>query len=322
MKSRYFLWLVLEVLGINQAYTQPIHKHIVATSDAANLSINDGTSQELGFYQLDPPGESAIKGLLVLLPGFGAQPQHVFQETRLAHEAAQIGLITIVPTINNRLFLDLAGQQFISLVISQLIKDNPSVSSNFFIGGFSAGGHLALSYAETVLADSAQRTLTLKATFGVDPPVDLAQLWQIGHRRIDKNCSKLLVREGQAIVASLTHSFGGSPNQFPNQYRAYSAFSSIDSLGGNAHLLKSVPVRLYAEPDLVYWQKHYCKTFSSDDLTAQTSAMMIRRLQEQGNQRAQYIETRGKGFVGKRPFPHSWSIVDVADCVVWMNGLL
>lgn len=322
MMRKTLKWVIFELLFASQVHSQTMHKHIVATSDPTNLSINDGTSQELVYYQLNPFDESAVKGLLVLLPGLGAHPQNVFQETKLAQEAAQIGLITIVPSVNNRLYLDSASKHLIGMSISQVVKEYPVVNSNFFIGGFSAGGHLALAYAETVVNNSPQNNLVLKAAFGVDPPVDMRQFWQLGQRRIEKKCSKLLVKEGQNIISSLTHLFGGSPDEFPEKYLNGSAFSSIDSLGGNAHLLKSIPIRIYAEPDLDYWRKNFCKSFTEDDLTAKTSAMMMSKLQAIGNQNAQYIKTSGKGFIGKRRFPHSWSIVDVTDCILWMSNLM
>lgn len=304
-----------------QAYSQVVQKHVLAASDSAGLFINDGASQELAFYQLGPPAGVPVQGLLLLLPGLGAQAQDVFRETSLPQEAAQAGLLTIVPTLNSRLYLDRASKQLINTAISEVLKTNSAPGRRFFIGGFSAGGHLALSYAEALLADTAQNSVVLKAVFGVDPPTDMRQFWQLGQRRMEQNCSKLLRREGQTIVASLTRAFGGSPAEFPERYRANSAFSSIDSTGGNAHWLTSIPVRLYAEPDIAYWQQHYCKTFTADDLTARTSARLIERLQKLGNSQAQYMETNGKGFIGARRFPHSWSILDAKDCVSWMQGI-
>lgn len=306
----------------NQVNAQELHKHILTTRDSASLSINDGSSQELAFYQLAPSRDVPVRGLLVLLPGFGGQAKDVFRETKLPQEVARIGLITIVPTLNNRLYLDRASKQLIDAAIGQVRTLNPAVGRLLVIGGFSAGGHLALSYAETLLADSTQDQVVLKAAFGVDPPLDMRQFWQLGQRRIAQNCSKLLRREGQRILASLTTMFGGSPDQFPVQYLAGSAFSGIDSLGGNAQWLRSTPVRVYAEPDLTYWREHYCPTFTADDLTAKTSSRLIERLRRLGNVQAQYIETNGKGFAGNRRFPHSWSILDASECVGWLQGLL
>ncbi len=322
MRVSRIVQLLIGWMLTSQVYGQAVHKHALAIPGSANLSINNGSSQELAYYQLDPLPDVPVRGLLILLPGFGGQAQDVFRETRLPQEAAQIGLITIVPTLNNRLYLDRASKQFIDTTISQVLHANPAVGRRLVMGGFSAGGHLALSYAETLLAGDAQERVALMAAFGVDPPLDMRQFWQLGQRRIEQNCSKLLRREGQRILASLTNAFGGSPDKFPVQYLNGSAFAGIDSLGGNARWLKSTPIRIYAEPDLTYWREHYCPAFTADDLTAKTSERMIERLRQLGNAQAQYIETNGRGFVRGRRFPHAWSILNANECVAWLQGLL
>lgn len=322
MRINRLVQLLIGWVLTSQAYGQAVHKHVLATRDSATLSINDGSSQELAYYQLDAPPNVPVRGLLVLLPGFGGQAQAVFGETRLPQEAAQIGLMTIVPTLNNRLYLDRAGKQFIDATISQVLRANPAAGRRLVMGGFSAGGHLALSYAETLLAGDTQERVVLTAAFGIDPPLDMRQFWQLGQRRVEQNCSKLLRKEGQRILASLTNAFGGSPDQFPVQYLNGSAFAGIDSLGGNAQWLKSTPIRVYAEPDLTYWREHYCPAFTADDLNAKTAERMIERLRRLGNVQAQYIETNGRGFVGGRRFPHAWSILDAGECVAWLQGLL
>ncbi len=225
MRINGIIRLLIGWVLTSQAYAQVVHKHVLATRDSANLSINDGSSQELAYYQLDPPSDVPMRGLLILLPGSGGQAQDVFRETKLPQEAAQIGLMTIVPTLNNRLYLDRAGKQFIDAAIRQVLTENPAAGCRLVVGGFSAGGHLALSYAATRLAGDAQERMVLTAVFGVDPPLDMRQFWQLGQQRIEQNCSKLLRREGQRILASLTNAFGGSPDRFPVQYLNGSAFS-------------------------------------------------------------------------------------------------
>jgi hypothetical protein len=59
-----------------------------------------------------------------------------------------------------------------------------------------------------------------------------------------------------------------------------------------------------------------------EDLNAVTLRQLAACLQRQGNTRAEYIETTGKGRLHGRPFPHSWSIVDVPECVQWLQTCL
>jgi hypothetical protein len=79
---------------------------------------------------------------------------------------------------------------------------------------------------------------------------------------------------------------------------------------------------MYCEPDLAYWQQKYCATLQPTDFNAYNAAGFIAQLQRQGNKQAQYIQTTGKGFLGKQRMPHSWSIVDAADCAAWLQTCL
>jgi pimeloyl-ACP methyl ester carboxylesterase len=298
---------------------QSVQQQRLGPSDPTHLYRTRKVSHELALYLL-PTQSPTPRGVLLLLPGFGGPAKKVFEETSLGQEAARAGLVTVVPTLNNRLYLDSASTGFLDQVLRQIAQQYPTASRNLFIGGFSAGGHLALAYAEDLLRDTTRLPVRVKAVFGVDPPVDMAAFWQMGQRRIAQACSPLLVREGRSMVATLTQAFGGSPDQVPGAYRQYSAFSSLDPTGGNLSLLKATPVRVYCEPDLTFWRQQYCPTWQLEDLNAAMLKTMIACLRGQGNTRAEYIETTGKGRLGKRPFPHSWSIVDAPECVRWLQA--
>jgi len=311
------LMLLVAVLPLA---AQTVHKQRLPLSDLTHLYRPNKATSELAFYLL-PSRPPAPRGVLLLLPGFGGKAEHVFQETALGQEAAQAGFVTVVPTLNNRLYLDSAGTHFLDEVLRRVSQQYPTVGRNLFLGGFSAGGHVALAYAETLIRDTARLPLRVQAVFGVDPPVDLANFWQVGQRRLTlPNCSPLLVQEGRSTMATLTQAFGGSPDQRPAAYRQYSAFSSSDPTGGNLALLRATPVRVYCEPDLPFWRQRYCPSLQLEDLNAAMLQQLIACLRRQGNSRADYLETNGKGRIGKRPFPHSWSIVDAPECIRWLQA--
>jgi hypothetical protein len=296
------------------------HKQRLPLPDRTQLYRSNKSTSKLAFYVL-PAQSPAPRGVLLLLPGFGGKAQHVFQETALGHEAARAGFVTIVPTLNNRLYLDSAGTHLLDEVLRRVTQQYPTVGRTLFLGGFSAGGHLALTYAETLVRDTTRLPLRVKAVFSVDSPVDLASFWQGGQRHSAQQCHPLLVQEGRATVTTLTRAFGGSPDQKPAVYRQYSAFSSRELLGGNLTLLKATPVlRVYCEPDLAFWRQQYCPSWQLEDLNAAMLQQLIACLRRQGNSRADYVETKGRGHLGKRPFPHSWSIVEAPDCIRWLQA--
>ncbi|RPD44131.1 hypothetical protein DNI29_22305 [Hymenobacter sediminis] len=291
----------------------------VFAADPTQLYRTRKYAHELSLLLL-PASTPAPHGVLLLLPGLGERAEHVFQATSLGAEAARAGLVTVVPTLNNRLYLDSAGTYFLDEVLRRVTQQYPSVGRNLFLGGFSAGGHLALTYAETLVRDTARLPLRVTAVFSVDSPVDLAAFWQTGQRQVAQNCHPQLVQGGRSTMATLTQAFGGSPDQRPATYRRYSAFSSRDPTGGNLALLRATSVRVYCEPDLSFWRQHYCPTWQLEDLNAALLKTLIDNLRGQGNTRAEYMETYGKGRLGKRPFPHSWSIVDAPECIRWLQA--
>lgn len=179
---------------------------------------------------------------------------------------------------------------------------------NFIIGGLSAGGAIAIRYAEHVLASN--NTLKVKGVFAIDSPLDLIRMYKSAENKIHYNCpTKLIRKEGDLIKKYLLRTLG-SPEEQPDQYLTYSAFSAGREDGGNAKLLKSIPVRLYSEPDLDFVQKTYCEELQYEDINAFDLEKLSKFLVETGSQ-AEYITTKGRGF-------HSWNILDPADCADWI----
>ena len=320
MVSGVGVGLLMLLLLVMPAMAQPVQRQRVQPTDPADLYRNGRHARELAYYSLAPAGPP--RGVLLLLPGLGCPAEGVFKETTLAQEAVRAGFVAVVPTLNNRLYLDSAGTRLLEQVLSQVARQYPTVGHNLCIGGFSAGGQLALAYAEGLLRDTTRQNWRVKAVFGVDPPADLANLWHRGQRSIAQNCSSLLVRGGQSTLKTLEAAFGGSPEQFAAVYQQHSAFINTSPTGGNLAWLATTPVRVYCEPDMAYWRWHLCATMQLEDLNAVTLRQLVACLQRQGNTRAEYLETTGKGRLNGRQFPHAWSIVDVPECVQWLQACL
>ena len=304
------LWLFV---AENLAVAQSMRKHFLRLAGSTSVSA---VSKRV-FYQLDPAPHTA-RGLLVLLPGFGEPARDVFRATSLAQEAAQRGFVVLVVEINNHICLDTADTRLLDEVIGQLVRQRPALANRLVVGGFSAGGQLAFAYAEALVRDSMQRPWHLRGVLGVDPPLDLVTHWQRAEYHLaQQDCPEFRPYD-QRTIQQLTRELGGSPAQLPGVYLARSAFVRTDSAGGNARWLRTLPVRLYAEPDLAFWQA-ICPSQQPEDQNAYGAAALIARLRRQGNTRAQYIQTTGKGIVGRHRMPHSWSIVDAPDCAKWLE---
>jgi hypothetical protein len=155
-------------------------------------------------------------------------------------------------------------------------------------------------------------TSKLKAVFAIDPPLDLNRMYSSAENKARYNCkSKLIRKEGLFIRNYLRRTLHGSPVEKPDEYLKHSAYSANAQGGGNARILKKMPIRLYSEPDLEFVRKKYCDELQYNDINAVDLERLNRFLKSIGNDKSEYITTQGRGF-------HSWSILDPVDCVEWI----
>jgi dienelactone hydrolase len=246
------------------APAQSFRKHVLQPAGLPSETASKTIKRV--FYQLDPLIPTA-RGLLVLLPGLGERARDVMRATHLAQEAAQRGFVVLIPEINDRISLDAASTRFLDDAITAAVRQHPAVARQLVLGGFSAGGQLSFAYAEGLIRDSTQRPWRVRAVLGVDPPLELTTHWQRAQLHVDQHdCTPFLVYD-QGTLDRLTRELGGSPAQFPERYLAASAFTRTDPSGGNAQWLRRVPVRLYSEPDLAFWQAT-CPVYQPEDMNA------------------------------------------------------
>lgn len=91
--------------------------------------------------------------------------------------------------------------------------------------------------------------------------------------------------------------------------------------GGNARLLKDIPVRLYIEPDLAWRVQYWNQDAYNANICDATALINVLRLL--GNPNAELIATSGKGYRGDGSrSPHSWSIVDEPALAEWLRKFL
>lgn len=292
---------VIYIFSLLLFYNQLIGQSIDKYKDKVdNLSFT--------YYVMLP--QSKVVGVLMLLHGSGENPKSIFEKTSLPQIMANNGYLIIAPELHNSLFADQSTINELNK-ISKIYCDKYMVSS-LIIGGFSSGGAVAVGYAEYLLTSNTSNIL--KGVFTIDPPLDLTRLYASALRKINYKCKGLIMKEGYAVKGILENTLGGSPDAKPEQYLIHSSFSANDSEGGNAKYLKSIPIRLYTEPDLDFVRKTYCADLEIDDINAYDLESLYKFLLKIGNKNVEYITTRGKGF-------HSWNIVDAPDCANWIMSI-
>lgn len=296
-----YLKLTLLVISLLACPGITLAQNLKNASDKVN-------GESFSYTYLEPVQE--VKGILILLPGWGESTQSIFGKTKLPSLLSDQGFVTVVPQLHQTMFADDYTIAELDTLVKTLCGQYHSDQLHLIIGGLSAGGAIAIDYAEYLLSGGTQQHL--KGVFAIDPPLDLNRMYRSQENKINYTCkNKLIAKEGEMIKKYLLKALNGSPSEKPEIYLKCSAFSAEAPDGGNAKYLKNIPVRLYSEPDLDYVRRTFCEQLQPDDINAFDLEKLNKFLESIGNTRARYITTTGKGF-------HSWNILEPVDCAAWI----
>lgn len=295
---------------------QKVERVIVSNEDPYDLYASSGKDSTILFYEKIVPKNKPI-GALVILPGSGEQLEDVRKQISLHTLAVQQNLLVIFPSINWGTNKHIPEHQFLNTIFKQVAEQYNVPKDKFVIGGFSGGGMVSLTYAEKANKYPDSTFIKPKAVFGVDPPLDYAHLWKHCENDIERNISEAAVMESKWIIDMYTKEFGGSPENFKDNYIKYSIYSHSEKDGGNAKYLKTTPILLYTEPDIIWQMQNRQRDYY--DLNCVDIAAMINLLQIQGNKNAKLVVTNNKGIrLNGMRHPHSWSIMNSQQCLTWI----
>jgi pimeloyl-ACP methyl ester carboxylesterase len=279
-----------------------------------------GDSAENYYLALLP--DTISKGLLVILPGFGTSPDEVLTETSLPQTAAKNGYTVIIPLLVSYEKEDTTNvyENRLETLIPELQKKYNTPKNKFIIGGHSLGGQQALYYAEQSFKKNNAKIIKPNLVFGVDPPLDMKRLYNNYARSMKINPAKAKGSESEFIVNRFNHIYGGPPSRKPKKYETASAYYREAENGGNAQYLKSVPVRLYSDPDINWFITERNTPVEWTNL-ADISACIV-QLRLLGNNNAEYISCLGKGFQNGKRHPHGFTMLDANEFILWANKML
>ncbi|MBC9933155.1 hypothetical protein [Chitinophaga qingshengii] len=309
MRSRFTRCFVLFCGLSSTVYAQQFERVVVDSSAAA-----------AGYYMALQPGSGHVQGVMVLMPGFGDPPEAVFASSKLQNVAWTNDILTIAVSGGQNLLLTDNLQRQLNAVMKDVIKRYRVAPERFVIGGFSAGGTLALRYTELCKERPADFPIQPRAVFSVDGPVDIPDLVRRFDRFIKRDFSPRSTNEAKSVKKMMANQLGELPANMP-RYVAASPFYTAADTPGNEHFLQQVAVRSYHDLDMPWQLKERRNSLS--DLNAAAASEMISRLLQQGNEEAEFIQTQHAGYNldGTRN-PHSWSIVDERELVQWVRRKL
>ncbi len=264
-------------------------------------------------YRLYRPAVTA-QGLVVLLPYYGSDANE-FSSAALPGLLAKKNVATMVVSASG--YLNEDDLVTLRRLIGEAVQELNIPAGKLVVGGISAGGTGAVRFTEYCTSGRCDARSKPVAIFSVDAPLDFESWWNRETLNVRRGNPKSALEESQAILDALRSAMGGSPTQVREAYRNWSPFLASEKDGGNARLLKNVPIRLYTEPDVVWWIENMGLDYYT--INAIDQAALVLQLRALGNTKAQLITTTGKGFrpPGTRN-PHSWTIVDEPDLAEWI----
>ena len=279
------------------------------------ISFNDTNPED--YYLVVKPESGKIRGVLVLLPGYAERAESMFPQTKLFNVAFGNGILTMAIAGGEKIYADDQVINKLNRGLTDLIAKYPTVlKDTFILGGISAGGTIALRYAEYCVENPGKVPLVPKGVFAIDSPVDLGGIYAYFQREIKKNYSPVGVAEANRVSEVMRKEIG-TPETNPKRYNELTPFNHLLETEGNEKHLKNMAVRVYEDVD-VDWQLKQRRR-SLYDTNILNASELICRLMLMGNERAEFIASKQPGYRsnGQR-HPHSWSIVDETECIQWM----
>lgn len=295
------------LLIISFLFTQQI-----SLAQQAKTVYRDRTDSSQNFYILTPP-KGAIKGLLVL-------NMKVLSDSS-KEQAYNLGICTLTVVPTTKPLDNLISDKVLNTIdemIGEVIGTFKISNRSVIIGGMSAGGTGAIRYVEYCYANKSKHRIEPSGVFGVDAPLDYERLYNESSRALKRNFNQDAVDESKILISLLTKNLKGTPKTNIISYQTNSPFCYSANDGGNAHLLNRLAVRLYTEPDINWWIDNRRKDYY--DLNSIDNAALINQLKINGNNKAELITTYNKG-VKIDNHPHSWSILDQQELLVWCSKI-
>lgn len=284
---------------------------LAACSNINSTSIKtvhlDECDSAANCYTAIVPADRPVDSYLVLIPGFGESADDVLAATELPVKVAETGIAVFIPTLQDGVesySFSAESQTCLNRIVSDIRSRFDLTETPYFVGGFSMGGAAAVRFAELHTSDRP------RAVFAIDSPLDYERFRYATER--DVNVYRKGIADGDSIyvqlLADITPLVADSP------------YLLSDTTHAAIQPLKDTPVRYYIEPATQWWLDNRHTDVLGLNILDGTA--FINDLRLLGNDKAELIVTSGKGYRngGKTYHPHSWTIVDAANLIAWLQS--
>lgn len=283
------------------------------------IVLNDKDLYSGHYFAVEPQTDS-IAGVLVLLAGFGQRAEDTPPETKLHNVAYTNNILTVFYTGGNKLYVDSITQVKLTNIFNDIIKRYKVKSNTFVLGGYSAGGMVAMRYVELCNEFPDKFPIEPKGVFTVDSPIDIFTIYEQLEESAKNNYSELAVEEAVRAMRHIKNDYG-IPRENVSTYAKLTAFCMNKAYCQNEKYLKNCAVRTYHDVDIAWRIKNRNQTVHGSNY--EVTAELINRLVLMGNDKAEFMQSFQTGYRsnGQR-HPHSWSIVNEVEFIQWMKGLI
>ncbi|HWJ30516.1 MAG TPA: hypothetical protein VNS32_28545, partial [Flavisolibacter sp.] len=275
MALRYYFLLLF--LGFSLPFLS-----LAQNSERVSFGSSDSTT---GYYLAIPPKSKQIKATMVLLTSFLA-PEDLLSETKLHNVAYSNDILTVIAPMKQKLYADNFSVNRINAIVKDITQRFGADTSKFVLAGYDEAGNIALRYTELSYQTPSSYPIQPKAVFTIDSPVDLFGLWHWSEEQIKKNYWPGAVGDAHYYLDSMTRENGTIYNNAP-RYRELTPFYSQSDSIGNEQYLKTVPVRLYYDTDIIWQLQNKRNSFYDTKLPG--GSELIKRLLLMGNSKAEFM---------------------------------
>lgn len=276
-----------------------------ATLEPTNIVSDD--------YELIVPSKQ--DGFLILFPCFPCDAENTRTEFNIVDVATANNVTVLLMNFNQHLWLSDTEKDELEKIILSAVEQNNINTDNTYIGGFSSGGNV--SFLLTDYLKSTGSSIQPKGLFIADSPLDLLALYENAQKNIEKNFAEPAVQEANWIVEMFDPEFGVGDTALI-KYENKSPYISKTHSTKNISNLKDVDIRLYSEPDTLWWKENRMAEYK--DMNAyyiEQLAIDLGKLY--GEDQVKFIKSEDRGYRanGDR-HPHSWAIIEEKDLINWI----
>ena len=263
-------------------------------------------------YELHKAPDS--KQVLIVFPGGGNTIKMTKEEFKIIPKAIENDISVLVMNFNRCLWVNGIQVKELAMQIKEIFRSNEMSTADVYMGGMSIGGNVALSLTSFQIKSNS--TVQSKGVFIVDSPIDLYSLYQSCMVDIaNPELGKERLAEPRWIVDYFEEHF--DKDSILENILKESPYT-LKVQKNNFEELKETKLRFYTEPDSLWWQENRMTQY--ENTNAYSIEQVAQQLRKEGWEKLELIQTKNKGYRsnGDR-HPHSWSIVDLDEIIMWMN---